>query len=112
MNKAQCLLWMKQEENAKKLLDAQDWSLCTPQFIVCKKVLERKFDEAVEIIRNQDTQLDQKDLLSWPIFKELREQEVFINYCNEKYPTTVKEYSEEIPNNVVEAEEQLKKESY
>lgn len=112
MNKAQCLLWMKQEENAKKLLDAQDWSLCTPQFIVCKKVLERKFDEAVEILRNQDTQLDQKDLLSWPIFRELREQKIFKDYCNEKYPNTIKEYSEEVPNNLVEAEEQLKKESY
>lgn len=112
MNKAQCLLWMKQDDNAKKLLDAQDWSLCTPQFIVCKKVLERKFDEAVEILRKQDTQLDQKDLLSWPIFKELRKQKSFKKYCNEKYPNTIKDYSEEIPNNLVEAEEQLKKEAY
>ncbi len=112
MNKAQCLLWLKQDESAKKLLDAQDWSLCTPNFIVCKKVLERKFDEAVEILRNQDTQLDQKDLLSWPIFKELREEEAFQDYCNEKYPNAVKDFSTEIPDNFIEAEQQLKEDVY
>ncbi|EID84450.1 hypothetical protein MSI_20960 [Treponema sp. JC4] len=112
MNKAQCLLWLKQEEQSKKLLDSQDWSLCTPQFILCKKVLERKFSEAIDILKTQDTQLDQIDLMSWPIFKEFREEQIFKDYYSEKYPNTIKDFSEEMPNNIIEAEEQLKKDAY
>ncbi len=112
MNKAQCLLWLKNDDQAQKLLNSQDWSLCTPQFILCKKVLERKFNEALDILKNQDTQLNQIDLMSWPIFKEFREDQAFKDYCNEKYPNTIKDFSAEMPDNLIEAEEQLKKEAY
>ena len=107
LNKAQCMLWEGQETEVKNLLDEQDWSLCTPQFLLCKNVLERNFDIALEILQTKDTELSQSDLLSWPIFKELREKENFKNYMNEKYPNSIEEHMEENSNKLELAEQQL-----
>lgn len=107
INKAQSLLWLKKEDQVKKILDLQDWSLCTPQFILCKTVLERNFDEAIEILKKQQTDLDQIDLLSWPIFKELREQQKFKEYLAEKYPDPIENDTSQISDNIVEAQIQL-----
>lgn len=107
LNKAQCMLWEGKETEVKNLLNEQDWSLCTPQFLLCKTVLERKFDNALEILKTKDTELSQSDLLSWPIFKELREKENFKNYMNEKYPNSIEEHIEENSNKLELAEQQL-----
>lgn len=107
LNKAQCMLWEGKETEVKNLLNEQDWSLCTPQFLLCKTVLERKFDNALEILKTKDTELSQSDLLSWPIFKELREEENFKKFMNEKYPKKIENCIEENSNKLELAEQQL-----
>ena len=66
-----------------------------------QEVLERKFDNALEILKTKDTELSQSDLLSWPIFKELREKENFKNYMNEKYPRPLKIENVKSPTGVL-----------
>lgn len=112
LNKAQVLLWQHKDDQANQLIDKQDWSMCTQQFIVCKNVLQRNFDEAIYILRNKQTDLDQIDLLSWPIFKELREQESFKTFLLERFPNPMEDNTDQISDNIIDAENQIKEEIF
>ena len=92
INLAQCYLWKKDNIKCKKIIDEQDWSMCTADYKVCKAVLEQDFKTAVNILKNENTGIQQNDLLEWPIFKELRKEKVFTDYFSTKYSITVDEY--------------------
>ena len=96
INLAQCYLWKGNNNEVIKLLNEQDWSLCQPEFVVCKKVLERKFEEAVDILQNQHPDISQNELLEWPIFKELRKNESFKKFFSLKYSISIEDYSRQL----------------
>jgi hypothetical protein len=91
INLAQCYLWKKEASKSKEIIDSLDWSLCPDSFILVRKVLERKFDEAVKMLETQKLDIKKEELLEWPVFMELREQKCFKDFFVSAYSITIED---------------------
>ena len=109
INLAQCYLWLGEVDETKRILDKEDWSLCSPDFLICKKVLERDFSGAVNILKRNNENIRKDYLLDWPIFKELREDKAFKEYFSSTFSMTLEEYAEQINPDFATAVIRLKK---
>lgn len=92
INLAQCYLWKGDDSKCKKILELQDWSVSNPELDICRYVLERKYSDAIYILQTTPTEIQQNDLLEWPIFKELRKESSFKEFFSRKYSMTMDEY--------------------
>lgn len=86
INLAQCYKWTNRENDCEKILDAEDWTACESTFKLCVAVLKDGFNDASEIMK----ELGDKEILDiayqeWPVFKEFRKEEVFLNTYKEIY---------------------------
>lgn len=92
INLAQCYLWLNQEDKCKEELEKQDWTLCTSEYTLCRAVLEKDYDKAIDILKNDNPSITQNDLLEWPVFNDFRKQAIFQEYFFEKYSISIEDY--------------------
>lgn len=93
INLAQCHLWCKRDNEALKLLNETDWSMCNVEFKICIETIRRNFSQVVGLLEKYDGKLnlEQYDLLEWPVFKELRQDQTFKDFFSKKYGASVEE---------------------
>jgi len=86
INLAQAYKWSGNDEQCCKILDGEDWSACEPIFKMCVIVLKEKFSEASEIMTDIGPKADSiKTYQEWPIFKEFRKNDIFLDTYEKIY---------------------------
>jgi len=87
MNLAQSYKWLGNEKACNSIMTEVDWSASQTHFVLCKDVLLNDFKSAVvhlkESIKNKEITKDQ--IVEWPIFKDFRKSELFINAFENEY---------------------------
>jgi hypothetical protein len=80
INKAQALKWKGNESEARRILDI-DWSACANEFRLARAVLLDKFEEAAKImlrIGRDEKAIAKIHYKEWPLFKEFKKSDVFL----------------------------------
>lgn len=69
----------KKKEEAKKILDKNDWSASSDDFKLANEILTDKFDAAYEIMKKigENGDVDKSDYKEWPLFNEIRKENKF-----------------------------------
>lgn len=79
INRAQAYKWLGDEQEARKILGAEDWTAKALKFKLGQMVLLDDFKGAAELIRRIGTgeQMDKHVYREWPLFKEARKSKEF-----------------------------------
>jgi hypothetical protein len=79
INLAQAFKWMQKDAACNAVLDREDWSTCSDDFILCRAVLKGDFAQAAAIMRRigRSGLVSQSDYDRWPIFRQFRETNEF-----------------------------------
>jgi hypothetical protein len=87
MNRAQAYKFGNENDKAQKILDNEDWSLCSKDFLLCLSVLRDQYDQAASIMRElgKNGDIDRAEYATWPIFKEFRKSPEFEKAYTEIY---------------------------
>jgi hypothetical protein len=87
MNRAQAYKFGNENDRAQEILDNEDWSLCSKDFLLCLSVLRDQYEHAANIMRELDKTGDIKraEYAAWPIFKEFRKTPEFGKAYTEIY---------------------------
>ena len=83
-------------DNAQKLLESVDWSDKSYDFRLARAVLFEKFDDAADLMRRigkEGDHIEQVAYSSWPLFKQFRQTEKFIQAYKDVYGC---EFSDEL----------------
>ncbi len=80
LNKAQAYKWNGQDEECKEVINSIDWSASEERFKIAVAVLNDDFCKAAEIMKKigVNGSLNKAAYREWPIFKEFRKSEKFI----------------------------------
>ena len=80
VNLAQAYKWAGKADAAQKIIDAEDWSACDSLFHLAVAVLREDFKAAAGLMKvvSMSKQLKANDYRDWPIFKEFRKSQEFI----------------------------------
>lgn len=89
INLAQALKFSGNDTSAQKRLDAEDWTACGINFKICVQVLKDDFTSACDTMREIGAagSIKRQDFLEWPLFRELRRQEIFRQTFKEIFGT-------------------------
>jgi hypothetical protein len=81
VNRAQAYKWAGNETEARQILDAEDWSALSDDFVICVAVLRDQFDKACELIHRAgpNGKIKKADFRHWPVFRKFRESHEFLN---------------------------------
>lgn len=82
VNRAMAYKWSGGEEECKKIIDENDWSMVDNKFKLAKYVLTDQFEEASALmikIGNRDEDVDELAYHHWPLFKEFRKSSIFLD---------------------------------
>ena len=87
INLANALRLQKRDEEARRVLDAEDWSLADDIFQISLKAVRGDVDDVIALMRkNRDhTDLDKERYRSWPVFRSLHDNEKFLNAFQETF---------------------------
>lgn len=81
INKWQCYKWLGRFEEVKKEVENLDVSACQPRYRLGVLALLDKYEEFFSFFDEQND-LDETELKEWPLFREVRESEIYIQkYC-------------------------------
>lgn len=84
INLAQAYKWFNDRKNCEKVLNQLDWSACEDRFKLAVAVLKDEYDDVYRYMRclRHDESFYKAYYKDWPVFKELRKQEMFKKvYC-------------------------------
>lgn len=81
VNRAQAYKWKGDQERCKKIMRATDWSAKGDQFRLADAVLAEDWPRAAKVMKRigNDGPVDATDYRDWPLFRDLRKQDVFLN---------------------------------
>lgn len=87
VNRAQAYKWKGDEESSKKIVHAIDWSAKGDKFKLADAVLVEDWDRAVKVMQRigRDGTVSQTDYRDWPLFRNLRKQELFLKTYQDIY---------------------------
>jgi hypothetical protein len=80
VNRAQAYKWSGDEETARRIVNAEDWSALEPKFLLAQAVLLDDFAGATEIMKQiggEHHQLGALAYREWPLFREIRKTPEF-----------------------------------
>lgn len=79
INRAQAYKWMGEEETARKIVNAEDWSAVEPRFRLARAVLLDDLDECIKVMKliGADKQLGALAYREWPLFRAVRKTAKF-----------------------------------
>ncbi len=83
INLAIACKWGGDAAEANKILDSEDWSDSASEFLLAVSVLKDKFVEAEAIMRQFPDSVNRSSYESWPLFKEFRKTDNFLNAYKE-----------------------------
>lgn len=87
INRAQAHKWLGNQKKCEEILASEDWSACGENFQLCVCVLRDEFAGACEFMRKMGLNgvIDKIAYGSWPIFREFRDTDVFMNTFKEVF---------------------------
>jgi hypothetical protein len=96
VNRAQSYKWKGDEERCKRIMKAVDWSAKSDQFRLADAVLADDWARAAKVMRRlgKDGAVDQNDYRDWPLFREFRKQQQFLDAFEEVFGTPFPKRSE------------------
>jgi hypothetical protein len=80
------LKWSGNKKESEDLLNAQDWSICHDEIQLAKAVLLDDFNKAAQIMKDIGNNPQKISILhyrGWPIFKEFRKTDQFLETYQE-----------------------------
>lgn len=80
VNRAQAYKWMGQERRCREIMQAVDWSAKGDQFCLADAVLAEDWSRAVKIMKRigHDGPIKKTNYSDWPLFRNLRKQDIFL----------------------------------
>lgn len=98
INLANAILLQKRKPEAVKLLDKEDWSASSNNFLICVATIKGDMDEVLRLMDEigSDGLVSKENYRSWPVFRSVKSDERFIAKFAEifKEPYTVPEVIE------------------
>ena len=87
VNRAQSYKWNGEDEKARRIMKAVDWSAKSDQFKLADAVLADDWPRAVKMMKKigRDKSVDQADYRDWPLFREFRKQQAFLDTYEEVF---------------------------
>lgn len=87
VNRAQAYKWSGDDERCRRIMKSVDWSAKGDQFRLADAVLSEDWERAAKVMRRvgNDGPVSQTDYRDWPLFKNLRKQEVFLTTYAQVY---------------------------
>ena len=81
INLAQCYKWLKDKNKCLECINQSDWSACSDDFQLCVAVLKDDYVEAAKTMEKigKSNALPEHSYEDWPIFREFRDQDIFID---------------------------------
>lgn len=86
INKAQAYKWNGNNEKCDEIISDIDWSACSDKFKLVSFALTNDFDKAaaaMQKIGSNDEEITKEALRDWPVFREFRDSEQFLE-CYKK----------------------------
>lgn len=80
VNRAQAYKWNGDDDKCRRIMKSVDWSAKGDQFRLADAVLSEDWDRAGKVMRRigKDGPVDQNDYRDWPLFRNLRKQDLFL----------------------------------
>lgn len=77
INKATALKFSNKNKECLATLDKTDWSSAHPKFVIAVHVLRDEIEKATTLLKTLllSTELSERNLLEWPVFRRFRESE-------------------------------------
>lgn len=87
VNRAQAYKWNGNDERCRQIMKNVDWSAKGDQFRLADAVLAEDWDRAEKVMRRigKDGPINQTDYRDWPLFKNLRKQDIFLKTYSEVF---------------------------
>jgi hypothetical protein len=87
INLAQAYKWGERPSEAARVIDGEDWSACSPEFQLAVALLRDDFDVAARLMKvvAAANLLAKNDYRDWPLFKEFRKLQVFLDAYQATY---------------------------
>lgn len=84
INRWQCYKWQGEMEKVKSEVESLDISACRPMYKLGVLALLDKYEEFFRFFKSQDD-IGEEQLGEWPLFREIRETEFYIEMDKNKY---------------------------
>jgi hypothetical protein len=96
VNRAQAYKWKGDDERCKKIMRAVDWSARSDQFRLADAVLLEDWPLSARMMRRigKDGAVHQNDYRDWPLFREFRKQQMFLDTYEQIFETPFPKRSE------------------
>lgn len=87
VNRAQAYKWLGVADEARKIMDAEDWTASSDDFRMADLVLRDKFEDAGELMRKigGSGDVSRMDYANWPLFREFRKSNEFADAFREVF---------------------------
>jgi hypothetical protein len=92
VNLAQSHRWRGKKDECSRLLDKEDWNMYSSNFKLCVSVLREDlnaFKKSLKISYNEGT-IGLIDLINWPIFQSIKQNQEFCDAINEVFGEEIK----------------------
>lgn len=88
INKAQSYKWNNDNEKCNEIISGIDWSACSDKFKLVSSVLLNDFETAAIVMQKlgtNDEEITKEAYRDWPLFKEFRESQLFLEMYEKIY---------------------------
>lgn len=106
VNRAQAYKWSGDQERCKKIMRAVDWSAKSDQFRLADAVLREDWPGAAKLVSRigADGVVSALDYRDWPLFREFRKQDAFLDAYRSTFGDDFSKRSEKAQESVPESE--------
>lgn len=89
VNRAQAYKWNGDNERCKKLMRSEDWTAKSDEYRLADAVLAEDWTKAAKIMKRvgKDGAVDKHSYRDWPLFRDFRKQEIFLQTYSEVFGT-------------------------
>ena len=93
VNLAIAYKWKGDKVSANRILDSEDWSICSSEYQMAHLTLKETYKDAAELMINlgATSKISKTDYLIWPLFKKFRKSQyfrkAFLKVFNQDYVT-------------------------
>lgn len=107
VNRAQAYKWSGDQERCKKIMKAVDWSAKSDEFRLADAVLREDWPGAAKLVSRigADGVVSALDYRDWPLFREFRKQDAFLDAYRSTFGVDFSKKSEKAQESVPETEE-------
>lgn len=108
INRAQAYKWFGQAKRSLEIINQEDWSATSYEFKLAEAVLRDDFKQAAYLMGkiDSDSFLDKSGYREWPLFKEFRKTQEFLQAYETIYKEKYDVVTEEVPEEVGELQEE------